>query len=92
MDIVTLLVGIGAGILAGVVLALETIVHYTVNPTEDSHIRAFGIPFDAASPAIWTIAAVLLVGGFLVARMTWSRIGVAWDTALAAAREKGVAA
>jgi branched-chain amino acid transport system permease protein len=76
----------------GLMFAIETIVHYTVNASEDSHIRAFGIPFDAASPAVWTIAAVLMIGGFLVARLTWRRIAHAWDDALSTAREKGVAA
>jgi branched-chain amino acid transport system permease protein len=77
---------------AGLMLAIETIVHFTVNPGDDSHIRAFGISFDAASPFIWAMAFVLLVGGFAVARKTWARVGSAWDDALGAAREKGIAA
>jgi branched-chain amino acid transport system permease protein len=76
----------------GLMLAIETTVHFTVNPNEDSHIKAFGVPFDAANPAIWAIAAVLLIGGFLVARWTWARVAASWDDALSAAREKGVAA
>ena len=56
-------------------LVIETIVHYTVNPGEDPNIKAFGIPFDAASPMTWAIAAVLIVGGFVLARMTWTRVG-----------------
>jgi branched-chain amino acid transport system permease protein len=76
----------------GLMLAIETIVHFTVNPTDDSHIRSFGVSFDAASPFIWAMAAILTVGGFWVARMTWRRIAQAWDEALGAAREKGVAA
>ncbi len=39
--------------IAGLVLSIETIVHYTVNPGDDSHIKAFGVGFDAASPVIW---------------------------------------
>lgn len=76
----------------GLMLAIETTVHFTVNPNEDSHIKAFGVPFDAANPAIWAIAAVLLIGGFLVARWTWARVAASWDDALSAARENGVAA
>jgi branched-chain amino acid transport system permease protein len=76
----------------GLMLAIETTVHFTVNPNEDSHIKAFGVPFDAANPAILAIAAVLLIGGFLVARWTWARVAASWDDALSAAREKGVAA
>jgi branched-chain amino acid transport system permease protein len=76
----------------GLMLAIETIVHYTVNPGDDSHIRSFGVSFDASSPFIWAIAAILLIGGFLVARMTWRRVAHAWDDALSVAREKGIAA
>jgi branched-chain amino acid transport system permease protein len=78
--------------IAGLMLVIETTVHYTVNPGDDSHIRAFGIGFDAASPYIWAMALILLVGGFAVARKTWARVGGAWDDALGAAREKGIAA
>jgi branched-chain amino acid transport system permease protein len=67
-------------------------VHYTVNPGDDSHIKAFGVGFDAASPYVWALAAVLLIGGFLVARKTWSRVGHAWDSAAIMARSKGIAA
>ena len=44
--------------IAGLVLAIETIVHHTVNPGEDPNIKAFGVSFNAASPIIWMIAAV----------------------------------
>lgn len=75
---------------AGLMLAVEIIVYYLVNSADDSHIRSFGVSFDAASPLIWAIAAVLLVGGFLVARTTWRRISHAWDAALSVARKKGL--
>jgi branched-chain amino acid transport system permease protein len=75
--------------IAGLVLSVETIVHYTVNPGDDPHIKAFGVGFDAASPYIWALAAVLLIGGFLVARKTWQWVAHAWDNAATIAREKG---
>jgi branched-chain amino acid transport system permease protein len=78
--------------IAGLILSIETIVHFTVNPGDDPHIRAFGVNFDAASPFIWATAAVLLVGGFLVARQTWTRVAQAWDDASGSARDKGIAA
>ena len=78
--------------IAGLILSIETIVHYTVNPGDDSHIKAFGVNFDAASPYIWAMAAILLIGGYLVARTTWTWVGHAWDDATTVAREKGVAA
>lgn len=73
--------------IAGLILAIETTVHYTVN--HDSHIKAFGVSFDAASPSIWAMSAVLLIGGFLVARKTWIRVRHAWDDATGVAREQG---
>jgi branched-chain amino acid transport system permease protein len=79
-------------VIAGLMLAMETTVHYTVNPGDDSHIKAFGISFDAASPLIWVTSVILMVGGFLAARKTWGWVGHAWDSAASVAREKGVAA
>jgi branched-chain amino acid transport system permease protein len=78
--------------IAGLVFAVETIVHYTVNPGDDSHIKAFGIPFDAASPSVWAISVVLMVGGYFTARKTWASVGHAWSEATIAAREQDVAA
>ena len=74
---------------AGLMLAIETTVHYTVNPSDDSHIKAFGVGFDAASPYIWAMAAILLIGGYLLARKAWTRVGHAWDDATSAARLHG---
>ena len=78
--------------IVGLMLAIETLVHYNVNSDEDPHIKAFGIPFNAASPVTWIVSAVLIIGGFLIARRTWARVGQSWDDASAAAREKAVAA
>src|SRR6202521_2881332 len=78
--------------IAGLILSIETIVHYTVNPGDDSHIKAFGVNFDAASPYIWAMAAILLIGGYWVARKTWTWVGHAWDDATSGAREQGIAA
>jgi branched-chain amino acid transport system permease protein len=39
---------------------------------------------------IWAISAVLLVGGFLVARKDWVRVKEAWDKAGNLAREEDV--
>ncbi|MES2751959.1 MAG: branched-chain amino acid ABC transporter permease [Pseudomonadota bacterium] len=76
----------------GLMLAIESVVHYTMNPTENPNIKAFGIPFNAASPLTWLLSVVLIVGGFVVARITWARVGHAWDDALSTARNKGLAA
>jgi branched-chain amino acid transport system permease protein len=77
---------------AGLVLAIETVVHHTVSPGEDPNIRAFGISFNASSPITWLAALVLIVAGFFVARKTWIRLAHVWDDALTAARDRGHAA
>jgi len=76
----------------GLMIGIESSVHYLMNPTEDPNIKAFGIPFNTASPLTWGIALVLIVGGFIIARKTWTRVAQAWDEALTAARAKGMAA
>src|SRR5258706_117840 len=43
-------------LVAGLVLAIETIIHHTVNPGDDPNIKAFGMNFNASSPITWIIA------------------------------------
>ena len=78
--------------IVGLILTIEITVYHTVNPGDDPHIKAFGIPFDASNHGVWAIAAVLLVGGFLIARKSWALVAARWDDALTEARAKGVAA
>jgi branched-chain amino acid transport system permease protein len=73
---------------AGLVLAIETIVHHTVSPGDDPNIKAFGMSFNASSPATWIVALFMIVAGFIVARKTWIWLARAWDDALTAARDK----
>jgi branched-chain amino acid transport system permease protein len=75
--------------IAGLILAIEIVVQHTVKAGEDPHTKAFGLHFNAASPLIWLLAVALIIGGFVVARRTWTWVGNAWDEALIAAREKG---
>jgi branched-chain amino acid transport system permease protein len=75
--------------IAGLILAIEIVVQHTVNAGQDPNTKAFGVHFNAASPLIWLLAVALIIGGFVVARRTWTWIGNAWDEALIAAREKG---
>lgn len=72
----------------GLMMMIETIVHYTVNPNESPNIKAFGIPFNAERPSVWAISAVLIIVGFILARMSWTRVGQTWDATLSAARAK----
>src|SRR6478672_34765 len=75
--------------IAGLILAIETIVHFAVNPGDDPNIKAFGMNFNASSPITWILTLFLVVGGFFVARETWRRLARAWDDALTAAHERG---
>jgi branched-chain amino acid transport system permease protein len=76
-------------LMAGLVLAIETIVHYMVSPGDDPNVKAFGMSFNAASPVTWLVALFLIAAGFVAARKTWSRLARTWDDALAAARDRG---
>ena len=73
----------------GLVLAIETVVHHTVNSGDNPNIKAFGMSFDASSPVTWVVALFMIVAGFIVARKTWIWVARAWDDALTAARDKG---
>lgn len=72
----------------GVILAIETVARYTQSEGQGTVINLLGIPFDAVSPLTWLAAAVLTIGGFLVARITWRRIADAWNRAATAARDQ----
>ena len=74
---------------AGVTLAIETVARYTASEGAGNIINLFGIPFKATAPTTWATAAVLVLGGFVVARITWQRIAVAWDRAATVARDRG---
>jgi branched-chain amino acid transport system permease protein len=69
----------------GVILTIETVARYSGGDP----INLFGIPFNAKSPVTWISAAVLVVGGAFVARLSWRRIADAWDRAATVARDRG---
>jgi branched-chain amino acid transport system permease protein len=71
----------------GVILTIETIARYSGG--EGNPIKLFAVSFNPTSPMTWIVAAVLLVGGFFIARLTWARIAQAWDRAATVARDKG---
>jgi branched-chain amino acid transport system permease protein len=75
----------------GVVLSIETLARYTANQDQSNLINLFGLSFDATRPLTWVVAAALVVGGYLAARLSWARVGAAWDRASAVARERGIA-
>ena len=73
----------------GVILSIETVARYTASQGEGNIIDLLGIPFDATKPLTWVVAAALVIGGFLVARITWRRVAEAWDRAATIARDRG---
>jgi branched-chain amino acid transport system permease protein len=73
----------------GVILAIETVARYTASEGGGNTINLLGIPFVATAPTTWVVAAVLVVGGFLVAHITWRRVTEAWDRAAGVARDRG---
>jgi branched-chain amino acid transport system permease protein len=73
----------------GVTLVIETLARYTASEGAGNLINLFGIPFNATAPTTWAAAAVLVLGGFLIARMTWQRVAEAWDRAATVARDRG---
>src|SRR5262249_26468203 len=54
-----------------------------------SIINLLGMPFNATAPTSWLVAAGLVIGGFLVARLSWRRVAEAWDRAATIARDRG---
>jgi branched-chain amino acid transport system permease protein len=73
----------------GIILSIETVARYSASEGEGNVINLLGIAFKATAPPTWAAAAVLLVGGYLVARMSWQRIAEAWDRAATVARDRG---
>ncbi|WP_342724465.1 branched-chain amino acid ABC transporter permease [Bradyrhizobium sp. B097] len=69
----------------GIILTIETVARFSGGDA----INLLGIPFVATAPATWATAAILVVGGFLVARITWRRVAEAWDRAATVARDRG---
>ena len=69
----------------GIILTIETVARFSGGDP----IKLLGIPFVATAPTTWVTAAVLLVGGFIVARITWKRVAEAWDRAATVARDRG---
>ncbi|MGY3487392.1 branched-chain amino acid transport system permease protein [Bradyrhizobium sp. USDA 4011] len=69
----------------GIILAIETVARFSGGDA----INLLGIPFAATAPTTWATAAILVVGGFLVARITWRRVAEAWDRAATVARDRG---
>ena len=78
--------------LAGLILSIETIAHYTVNPGDESRIKAFGVALRRRKPANLGDR-----GGSPDRRLPGcapdlERVGRAWDGAMQRGARKGIAA
>jgi len=71
----------------GVILTIETVAHMSAG--DSNTIELVGISLDPRAPVNWAVAAVLLVGGYFMSRITWRRIAEAWDRAATVARDRG---
>ena len=67
--------------LIGAVTLLEINYRLSTQPEAGSRMKLFGLAIDTASPWPWLVAALLLIGGFLVFRRTWSLVAAAWERA-----------
>ncbi len=72
----------------GIILSIESVARYGASEG-DNVINLLGVPFNATAPTTWLVAAVLVIGGFLVGRLTWRRVTEAWDRAATIARDRG---
>jgi branched-chain amino acid transport system permease protein len=73
----------------GVILAIESVARYSASDGDGNIIKLLGVPFKATAPTTWLAAAVLVVGGYLIARLSWRRVAEAWDRAATIARDRG---
>lgn len=75
--------------LMGLVLGVEIVARHAVDTRDNPMMHLFGLSMDTSRPLSWAIAAVLTLGGFAIARFTWTGVARAWDDAMTAARAKG---
>jgi len=67
--------------LTGVALVIEMTYRLAVKAAEGPHITFFSVPFAADQPLAWLTAWILIVGGFILFRLTWPVIAAAWVNA-----------
>ncbi len=68
----------GLVLLAGLVSVVEITYHYSLEASTAPQMTLFGFTFDVTAAAPWSIAAALLVGGFVISRFAWNAVGRAW--------------
>jgi len=67
--------------LAGIALVIEMTYRLSVKAAEGPHMTFFSVPFAADQPPAWLTAGLLIVGGFILFRLTWPIIAAAWVNA-----------
>jgi len=70
-----------ATMLIGVALGIEMTYRLTVKTAEGPDMSFLTVPLAADHPLAWLSAATLTIGGFILFRLTWPIITVAWASA-----------
>jgi len=70
-----------ATMLTGVALGIEMTYRLTVKAAEGPDMSFLTVPLAADHPLAWLSAATLTIGGFILFRLTWPIITVAWASA-----------
>lgn len=73
----------------GAILTIEMIFRASAKLSEGSQMTFMRVPFDVLQPASWLIAAAMVVGGFVLFRMTWRAVANAWHKATLHAQSRG---
>jgi branched-chain amino acid transport system permease protein len=76
--------------LVGLCLVIEMTYRLLVKASDGSAMQFLRVPLDAATAPPWVAAAVLLVGGFALFRLTWPRVRHAFDEQMGLALQRGV--
>jgi branched-chain amino acid transport system permease protein len=84
----TLLLGAASIAAIGLILLIELTHQLMAKAADGGAMRMFAIAFDAASPAPWIVAIVLVAGGALLARLVWPLVTKTWNDATAVARAR----
>jgi branched-chain amino acid transport system permease protein len=69
----------GLVLLAGLVSVVEITYHYSLEANTAPEMTLFGFGFNVTDAMPWTVAAGLLVGGFVISRFAWMTVGRAWS-------------
>ena len=66
--------------LTGIALGIEMTYRLTVKATEGAGMSFLTVPLAADSPLAWLSAGILVIGGFVLFRLTWPIVMSAWTS------------